>query len=782
MATFPATVAVPEPPAEISPSPGVLTATESTLEKPDPTNQRLDDRLKNALRTLARMADQRDSYSYMWAVNRALKARMYLRGNQHLIWDNDQKRYLVAPQVGGDTNASDEPTSRQSFNIYLGYAKSFMATFAQNQAAVRMESADPRNAVGIRGAEAAQKYIRIYDKFNPGKEQQVEIARFLWTDGKCVAYTREVFDGQRFGFEENAEVGEQPEGVDPLQGAQAINKRVPRGREITSFYGTLETKFPATARTVSDCGYFKLSQEQDISQIKSDYQEQAKNLSAGTRGGSESQMARNGRIATAEGVESYGGGDKNHLLTKDFYWFRPSWYANLEDDLRKDILGTFPDGCFVAMCADTYLESRNESMDDHVKVMFALPGDGSNRTPIGDPEIAVQEEFNDGVNLAIETFKYGVPSTWIDEENVDIDAVQKQASEPGNHLPMKRKPGEALADNFFQEQPAQSPADLVRFLDNLQGPLSQFLTGQQPALFGGEMNDNKTASGYSMARDQAMGLMTLVWVPYKKFRADIVLDAVKCAARSRQNDIVESVPKEGSSRDRETLTIPVDDLKGGIVATPDTDENFPESWTQKSNKFMGLLQEAGANPVMGAVLQHPDNIALAKQMIGLEDLTVPGADSRDKQLQEIEDMRKVPPVPDPQAIQMAEQAATQNGAILTPEMIAQLPLTSSIAIDPEVDDSALEYAECKRWLNGSEGQKAKQNEPQWYQNVRLHMLAHKAEMDKAQQGAGQGKPPSTSISFSDLPPDGQVQLAAQAGLQIQPPPPMPTGPGPQITQ
>jgi hypothetical protein len=231
-------------PPELEPSPGVLTSTESTIEKPDPTNQKLEDRLKNAIRSLARAADQRDSYSYMWAVNRALKARMYLRGNQHLIWDNDQKRYLVAPQVGSDTTSSDEPSSRQSFNIYLGYAKSFMATFAQNQAAVRMESSDPRNAVGIRGAEAAQKYIRIYDKFNPGKEQQVEIARFLWTDGKCVAYTREVYDGQKFGFEENSEVGEQPEGVNPQLGAQVLSGRVPRGREITSFLRDARDEVP----------------------------------------------------------------------------------------------------------------------------------------------------------------------------------------------------------------------------------------------------------------------------------------------------------------------------------------------------------------------------------------------------------------------------------------------------------------------------------------------------------------------------------------------------------
>jgi hypothetical protein len=49
---------------------------------------------------------------------------------------------------------------------------------------------------------------------------------------------------------------------------------------------------------------------------------------------------------------------------------------------------------------------------------------------------------------------------------------------------------------------------------------------------------------------------------------------------------------------------------------------------------------------------------------------------------------------------------------------------------------------------------------------------------RAQEMLGQqGKPPPTkvseSINYKDLPPEGQVQLAAKAGLQIAPPPPQP---------
>jgi len=46
------------------------------------------------------------------------------------------------------------------------------------------------------------------------------------------------------------------------------------------------------------------------------------------------------------------------------------------------------------------------------------------------------------------------------------------------------------------------------------------------------------------------------------------------------------------------------------------------------------------------------------------------------------------------------------------------------------------------------------------------LLAKQQADQKAQQDQGQQKPVSTSISFKDLPPDGQQQLAAQAGITI----------------
>lgn len=54
----------------------------------------------------------------------------------------------------------------------------------------------------------------------------------------------------------------------------------------------------------------------------------------------------------------------------------------------------------------------------------------------------------------------------------------------------------------------------------------------------------------------------------------------------------------------------------------------------------------------------------------------------------------------------------------------------------------------------------------WLDHVSMHQQALKKLKETEQ---AQANPPSESINFKDLPPDGQVQLAAKGGLQIAPP-------------
>lgn len=716
---------------------------------PNGQKDRLDPRLQAKLRWLCQQFARRELYPRIWEIRAARKQRFFYRNIQHLLWNADEMNYQIdqASQGGvmGSSAAAKEPDLLQVFNIYLGYAKSFMSVFSQNAAGIRFEPEEPLSPIDIRAAKAAEKFKRILEKFNDPKTLQIEVARFLWTDGRVVAHTRYVTDGQRFGFENESYPDESSEGVQD-QGEQIQQQqKIAKGREIIGVYGTLESKVPIATRDIHDWPYAQLSQEYDIAIEKAKYPWVADKLVAGAHGNEEELVARNARIGSAEGTQvlSQEGDSLAHLITEDKFWLRPAAFLSLpkSDPDRQELIERFPDGCYVVFAGGQYCESRNESMDDHLTVMHALPGDGQARPSLGSSEVPIQESFNEGMNLIEDYMRYGIPQKWVDQESVDIDAIQEQESAPGGYFPMSRKNGEPVGDHFWQEDPATMSPELPNWVQTLQGDLSQFITGQFPAVFGGEMSGagGETAKGYQIAQAAAMGITGLTWMPFKQFYARTMLQAVRCAAVNRTADSVSATVQ--GKRGTEVVTVQIEDLKGNLLCFPDSDENFPESWTQKSNRYLALLGSPAAVAFM-PILQHPDNLALAKDLIGLEDLVVPQQDSRDKQLEEIEQMLKEPPVPNVQALQMhaqITQMALQKTGQAPPPPDPNVAMQSSVEIDPIFDDHAAEFATLKEWVNSPDGQKAKQENPEGFQNVRLHGLAHFKQM--AQQAAPPPPPP-----------------------------------------
>ena len=92
----------------------------------------------------------------------------------------------------------------------------------------------------------------------------------------------------------------------------------------------------------------------------------------------------------------------------------------------------------------------------------------------------------------------------------------------------------------------------------------------------------------------------------------------------------------------------------------------------------------------------------------------------------------------------------------------------TVPIDPVWDYHQEHFQTIKDWLASQDrfDEEAKGNFP-GIENVKLHGEAHKQAIDAAQQPP-QGKPPSVSINFADLPPDGQLQAAKEAGISLNP--------------
>src|SRR5713226_2200863 len=117
----------------------------------------------------------------------------------------------------------------------------------------------------------------------------------------------------------------------------------------------------------------------------------------------------------------------------------------------------------------------------------------------------------------------------------------------------------------------------------------------------------------------------------KCFHAAVMLLAVDCFRKNWPNDV--EVTLLGAGAAFESKWIRLADLKGNLFSYPETDEQYPTLWSQQRAVLLQLL--ANPDPEIQAVLAHPENMALVKRLLGLEEFVIPDEESRTKQYREI---------------------------------------------------------------------------------------------------------------------------------------------------
>ncbi len=534
-------------------------------------------------------------------------------------------------------------------------------------------------------------------------------------------------------------------------------RRTANGQEVISIVGGLELNTPAWANEMHEFPYLQWQAEVHRAKLKAAYPHAAEQIESSPAQGAEDVYARTSRLSVAQGFPGLQPGDALvNLITFDRTWIRPwAFYAVEDEAVRAELLQLFPDGCYVAFAGDAYCEARSETMDDHWRVLHAFPGDGQGRPSVGDSLVQVQERYNVLSNIQAETYEYGIPPIYADPQVLDFDALANQVAEPSAHFPARARPGQPLAAGFFQPAPAQVPRDMLLHQQDLIGPVAQFLTGLFPAVFGGNMEDVKTASGYALARDQAMGRLGLVWRRTKQFYAEMMLLGVDCFRKNRPEDA--EIPLLGPDGVFDSRAIRLAELKGNISVHPEADETFPRMKSQQR----GVLQQLFAlkDPLVQRALEEPANIGYIKNVLGLSELVIPGEDARNKQLREIQQLLAGAPI----VVGAPEQGRNANyemrnsgmgdaagvdavagGASPAPTagsgagVFHESPVTShaslllpSVAVDELLDDHASEFEECKRWASSEAGQAAKMTNPAGFANVRAHAEAHLRAMAPA---------------------------------------------------
>jgi hypothetical protein len=182
-----------------------------------------------------------------------------------------------------------------------------------------------------------------------------------------------------------------------------------------------------------------------------------------------------------------------------------------------------------------------------------------------------------------------------------------------------------------------------------------------------------------------------------------------------------------------------------------------------------------------AIVMHPDNLKLIKQYSGLENLVIPGAEARDKQLREIEQMLKEPPVPpdeqsNPEAAAAYDQAMQEwqlqaNQAESQGRKAPPTPLVDGMQCSVPIgkyDYNQAELDKCIEWLSSTACfEEQQKGNSQGVMNVQLHADLHAAAI-KAAAPAPQFKPPNVTLTAQITDPVAIAALLGEAGAQTTP--------------
>jgi len=188
-------------------------------------------------------------------------------------------------------------------------------------------------------------------------------------------------------------------------------------------------------------------------------------------------------------------------------------------------------------------------------------------------------------------------------------------------------------------------------------------------------------------------------------------------------------------------------------------ESMPMTWGQKRDTVWDMVDKGPA--IWGLFgLQHPANLPVMQEVLGLPDFHTPGLNMRDYIMDKIQQLLQASPqmVPDP-----------MSG-------IPKAMPSSPIDVSGITEDHHMVVQLVSDWAVGEDGQRAKMESEEGYQNVLAWARAHLEQLGPP-PGAPGAPPAPTGPPKPGAPPSGPPKPPAPGGGP-QPPPlarPVPSG-------
>lgn len=712
--------------------------------------------------------EEQDEIPRRYEIKDILHRRLVFRGEHYWWYDNDLYQWMppnVAP-VGKDLADYEQPAFQHVTNIWQSTLLSLSAVLTQNNTNSKFFPKKASDPNAVMTAKKATKVTDFIHRNNDWQNLMDQLGYFMGTDGFIGSYSRYVTNGEQFGHDQHdmyaaTEVpvgpatvscptcGNGAEGTtdmmptcaecgDPMtdvpaptatipQYAGTLN--IPRGQEVISIIPALQLKRTMWADEQKDFLYMDWITDLHKSKAIAAYPDKEQELGSG--GGDTDGGAANSYERIARRLLYLGTGRHTGMILKDLGTFRRAWIrkdaffgipGHSEGEatpcMRCQLLQLYPDGVYVVFFNDTFCEARNECMDEKWETMHSMPGEGQLRETIMSAMMPIQEMLNDCINLLFEICMHGVPEGFAAQDLLDFEARSEQVATSGNLTPVHIAPNQNIDQQLKFTQATEPSEGMMTFINMLLNEISQQISGNFPALAGGDTGSNDTLGGIAIQRNQALGRIGRAWRRIQIFLANTDAKALKCFAKNRQEDV--EIPTQKPSGDFDSDIIKLADMQGDVIAYPEVDAQYPTLQADKRGLITQLYTNDAANPISLQLFGDPDNLEYALTEMGASDLTVPGEQQRIKTYKTIDQLLQQQPQQIP-----AQPPSPQAPQGAPPQLIPSIK-------PAEYDDLKIIATTANKWLISDEGLEAQTQNPAGFANVEAFWKAA-SQMEKAKE-------------------------------------------------
>ena len=650
------------------------------------------------------------------------KAELYWSGIQRIWWSDADGDWRY-PAIAGEAEIDEVgDLNDRTVNIYRAHGESIIAALSVSAPGVRFFPDDAEDEDDIRTAAAYEKIAEIVRRQMNFPMLYIKALFILYQQDYIAGY---VYNEQHedYGFRKEErytqvekllcpECGTQmEEGVclecdydgpsDDISEVSEVDgyDEVPKTRTLLDVFGGTHIDIIPYARKQRELPYLFLTSDVHFSAAVQAFGEDTEELQLklfGSRTGDD-DYERESRLP----VDSHSGDDSETVEIREC-WVRPWAYYILGEgkmDRLKELKTSYPKGIKATFVNDELVKLEESELDKHWVIAANPLSNSLIGDSLGKGLLPIQDMTSELNELTMQTIEHGIPLEFADSEVIDFDSVNDQDQSPGNVYPAVPRGNRSLADSFHTTQKASLSREVAQF-NNYLNISSQFVTGDVPAVHGGPSAGSKTASEYAQSKQSALQRLGT----NHRFLTHWSAQLFNIAARLYVDQLSED-EKYVSYRSGSYFNVWIrqKDLQGtiGHVEAIGAD-TLPSSPDQLKETILRLLEMQ--HPVIEETLFSPENVQILSQAVGFADLTIPGEDDRTKQWAEIHRLVSAEPT-------VSEGQQDQQE-------------TSSVPVDPLLDNHGIEASICASFLKSAEGQDLKDSNPQGYQNVLLHYREH----------------------------------------------------------